>query len=298
MSAASLGVLCADIPGSARLFERLPEGEALYAQERCLKRIERVVAGFAGRLLRSSGNELVASFENGEVACQAAVDMQQRVEDLPPVSGVKLSIRVGVHCGVLAPAGAAPAGDGFVGAARLLGMAKAGQIFVSAEAANALPVAMRQGTRATDRQMSEAGAGGAIYELPWQEAGELTVLRQQLGEVRASTTQMGSPKLCVRHSGKAFLLDGKNEGLSFGRDGACDVVIQDKRASRSHARILRRRDRYVLVDESTNGTYVAFEGEPEMFVRHSEVVLGNKGLLAFGHSATGGDAEVAEFEYL
>jgi adenylate cyclase len=32
-------------------------------------------------------------------ACQAAIAMQRRVADLPPVSGVQLAIRVGFHHG-------------------------------------------------------------------------------------------------------------------------------------------------------------------------------------------------------
>ena len=75
MSAATMSVLCADISGSARLFERLPEGEVFYALERCLKRMERVVGVFSGKVIQSSKSELVALFDKAEEACQAAIDM-------------------------------------------------------------------------------------------------------------------------------------------------------------------------------------------------------------------------------
>ncbi|HYO26771.1 MAG TPA: hypothetical protein VER68_00740, partial [Azonexus sp.] len=38
-------VLFADVSGSARLFERLGDTEAAYAVERCVKRMERSIAG-------------------------------------------------------------------------------------------------------------------------------------------------------------------------------------------------------------------------------------------------------------
>ena len=38
-------VLFADVSGSARLFERLGDTEASYAVERCVKRMERSIAG-------------------------------------------------------------------------------------------------------------------------------------------------------------------------------------------------------------------------------------------------------------
>lgn len=48
--------------------------------------------------------------------------------------------------------------------------------------------------------------------------------------------------------------------LSIGRGGDCDVLINDKTVSRHHARIKREGDRWVLYDESKNGTHVNGQG--------------------------------------
>jgi predicted component of type VI protein secretion system len=66
---------------------------------------------------------------------------------------------------------------------------------------------------------------------------------------------------------------------------ACDVVISDPRASRTHAKIERRRDRFVLVDMSSNGTFVTFQGEAEFVLKREEVILRGSGQVAFGHAA-------------
>ncbi|MGA9960704.1 MAG: adenylate/guanylate cyclase domain-containing protein, partial [Azonexus sp.] len=94
-------VLFADVSGSARLFERLGDTEAAYAVERCVKRMERSIAGQGGRTVNVSGGELLAAFESAEEACHAAVNMQLRVSKLPPVSGLKLTIRIGLHVGAV-----------------------------------------------------------------------------------------------------------------------------------------------------------------------------------------------------
>lgn len=96
-----LTVMFADVSGSTALFEKLGDREAMRAVERCLKRMNRSIDGYKGKTIQIVGDELLASFENAEEACQAAIDMQQRIADLPPVSGLKLTIRIGLHSGVV-----------------------------------------------------------------------------------------------------------------------------------------------------------------------------------------------------
>src|SRR5574343_361274 len=94
-----LTVLFADVSGSTALFERLGDREAMHAVERCLKRMKRSIDGYKGETVQIVGDELLAAFESAEAACQAAIDMQQRISDLPPVSGLRLTIRIGIQGG-------------------------------------------------------------------------------------------------------------------------------------------------------------------------------------------------------
>src|SRR3990172_237251 len=60
------------------------------------------------------------------------------------------------------------------------------------------------------------------------------------------------------------LTDGREYGMSgasmvFGRDASCDVVISDKNVSRRHCEIMVTPKGYVIVDSSTNGTFVNAE---------------------------------------
>jgi hypothetical protein len=48
-------------------------------------------------------------------------------------------------------------------------------------------------------------------------------------------------------------------------------------------RIERRRDKFVLIDQSSNGTYVTVEGEPEIHLRREELILRGRGHVCFGH---------------
>jgi pSer/pThr/pTyr-binding forkhead associated (FHA) protein len=83
--------------------------------------------------------------------------------------------------------------------------------------------------------------------------------------------------------------------LVLGRDAACDVVVPDRRASRQHARIEARRDKFALVDQSSNGTYVKGAGVDEIVLRREELILSGTGRIGLGHSPDAPDAVAVEF---
>jgi len=63
-----------------------------------------------------------------------------------------------------------------------------------------------------------------------------------------------------------------------------------------HARVERRRDKFFLIDQSTNGTFVNFAGEAEIVLRREEVMLRAQGRIAFGHSMAESAEETLDFE--
>jgi len=83
--------------------------------------------------------------------------------------------------------------------------------------------------------------------------------------------------------------------LVLGRDRDCDIVVAEKTASRKHARIERSGVQYVLIDESTNGTYVAIEGDREVLLRRDRILLRGRGVIGFG-TTTSAAAELLSFE--
>jgi predicted component of type VI protein secretion system len=62
-----------------------------------------------------------------------------------------------------------------------------------------------------------------------------------------------------------------------------------------HARIELRRDKFVLVDLSTNGTFVLFDGDKELFVRREELPLRTNGSFSCGETHSGSGAEIVRF---
>lgn len=288
----NLCVLFADVSGSTRLYEKLGDKEALRAVERCINRMSRTTEQHHGRVVKTIGDEVMATFDSAEAGFQAACEMQLRIDDLPPIHGVKLAIRIGFHFGSAIEENNDVFGDTVNTAARMAGFAKAGQIITNAETLEALPDLLRRSTREIDA-LSVKGKSEdmQICEVLWQESDELTMKSASLVAPQPSAVRM-----TVRHETLEWVLDVNNSLLALGRDPASDIVIADKRASRSHARIERRRDKFVLIDQSTNGTYVKIVGEAEFALKREEVILRGRGFVSFGHAHADGSNEVVEFE--
>lgn len=290
-------VMFADVSGSAGLFERLGDTEAMHAVERCLKRMKRSIDGYRGRTVQIVGDELLAVYETAEDACQAAIDMQQRIADLPPVSGLKLTIRIGLHAGTVVEDAGKLSGEVITNTARIAGIARRDQILCSSTLAAELP---ESGT-ITVRPMPELGSipehgeNLGLLHIHWTA--------HEIGGYSPScfgppTTHPPVERLCVRYHGKAFLLDGKTPVLSLGRDLGNKLIIEDRKASRQHARIEKRKEGYFLVDTSTNGCFVSLAGRQEVLIRRHEILLEGTGRICFGCSGNDPSADGAEFEHL
>jgi adenylate cyclase len=288
----SISVLFADICGSSRLYEKLGDAEALRAVERCLHRMERAAGAAKGHIVKTVGDELMVTFDSAEAAAQAAGEIQLRVDALPPVSGVSLAIRIGFHHGEVIEENNDVFGDTVNVASRLAGLAKAGQVLTTAETVALLPPELQERTRAIE-ELTVKGMDDAVdvFEVLWNRSDEELTMR-----FSAQTPAVKDTRLHLRQGDEELWLAASRPNASFGRDPNADLITRDSRASRSHGRIERRRDKYVLIDESTNGTYVKFQGEPELVLRREEVILRGRGTFAFGHSTEEeGDAPI-EFE--
>ncbi len=123
----------------------------------------------------------------------------------------------------------------------------------------------------------------------WEETEVLT----QLVSIAASGRV--EARLWLRVGDRTLDFPQNKTVLSLGRDAGCDLVVQEKAASRKHARIERSGVQYILIDESSNGTYVVIEGEREVLLRRDRIMLRGRGKIAFGTS-TGAASELLSFE--
>ena len=91
-------------------------------------------------------------------------------------------------------------------------------------------------------------------------------------------------------------LDASAPGaISLGREPSSDVPVIDREASRHHATIEVRGDKFVLLDHSSNGTFIASDGAVEIWLRREEMILPARGRIALGLSTAASHATRVEF---
>jgi adenylate cyclase len=93
--------------------------------------------------------------------------------------------------------------------------------------------------------------------------------------------QRRSP-LILSWQDQSVVLDGTGRELSLGSRTGSAMQITGPFTSRHHATIERRTHAYVLVDHSTNGTFVQTEDDRVTFVRRGEVRLWGEGWISLG----------------
>jgi class 3 adenylate cyclase len=283
-------VLFVDISGSTRLYEELGDAQALARVESCLRLLQRAADELQGRVIKSTGDGLMCAFTEADAALQAARTMQVRVLEQSALGGPALGIHVGCHYGTVMESAGDLYGDCVNVAARVAGLAKVGQIITTSEAVARLGAPTRERARLLDRVAVRGKREPVeIYEFVWQDSEELTTLGTRFAEERV-------PRLKLVFGERELWFDGTGGGsVTLGRDASCDIVIGDRKTSRQHAKIEKRRDKFVLADHSSNGTYVAIAGEPEVCLRREEAMLRSRGRVGLGHRTSDAEATVVEF---
>ena len=275
-------VLFADVSGSTQLYEAAGDAAAAQAIAQCIRAFSDATRLAGGQVVKEIGDEVMAIFPSPDAAAIAATRMHIAVEALPPVQGMRLGARIGFHTGPVVRRDNYLFGDTVTLAEGLAGQAAKGQVLTTEQTAALLSPALKSCTRVL---YSVALKGKAepvsLCELVWRQGPDITVTEL------ASPLDESAARLWLKHRGSDVT---REPPLRIGREKDCEVVVASDNASRQHCTIERRREKFVLRDHSTNGTYVTVDGEPEFMLHREEYILRGHGWLSFGEPrAKGGE---------
>jgi class 3 adenylate cyclase len=286
-----IAIVFADVSGSTSLYERLGDHDARIAIETVLTALRKSIAIHDGRVVKTIGDEIMAALPSADAAIQAACDMQIRVSAIPPVSGMKLAIRIGFHFGPAIEKEGDFFGDAVNVAARMAGLAKGRQIITSGSTVDALSPLLRKSTRDLDTMAIKGKQDEVrIAEVLWQDSEDVTTLAP-----RESRADMQEPTLTLTYGSASLKLGAARTKASLGRDVTNDLAVADKMASRVHATIEYRRGQFLLEDQSTNGTFVKVDGDAEVVLKRDKILLRGRGVICLGHSAAAPGSEAVVF---
>ena len=276
----NLAILFADITDSVHLYEALGDLAAKEVVNGVIQILQEEVIRFKGTPLRTLGDEVMASFREIGPAFGASEAMHQRVGLIgPPRTGMPpVAIHVGIHWGQVIADGGNLFGDAVNVAARMRSLAKAGQTLTTGQTIDALGPWPGVSTRHIAHTMVKGRYEQLdVHEVVWQEE-ELTRAMQ----VPPSLLSGERVELTLKAGQLEMRAGSARPVVSIGRGEQNDLVVPLDCVSRVHARIEFRRGKFILIDQSTNGTYVFSPVHNDVYLHLDELSLEGYGLIGLG----------------
>jgi len=289
------GILFGDIAGSSRLYEILGDTAAMAVVRKTILLLREITHNYNGTVVQTIGDEVMACFDDVNDMFDAAISMHSQVSKKDfGRNGTKICLRIGFHFGELVQSGPQFFGEVVNTAAHLARIAKAGQILTTAEAAERLSSPRCLLVRDLDYFAVKGRSGGLhAIEVMCENPGERTTLN--LG--RPIVPLGVSVRVRLSYHGEILICDG-SKSVTTGRDSVNDVVVFSPKASRRHAVLEPRGDKWVLIDRSANGTFVSFDPKRSLTVHCGELVLYESGLLGLGEDCSAAGRECVSFALL
>jgi class 3 adenylate cyclase len=284
-----VAILFADVVGSTQLYEQLGDILAREMVGRCLEIMRAATEENNCDVIKTMGDEIMATFPTADDAMNAAKRMQEKISldgSLAHENG-HVAIRIGCHFGPVVQEQRDIFGSAVHTANRMTSQAKANQIITTLATVQRLGAEWQSLARQIDVATVRGKADEVIlFEVLWQPE-EATSMLPAVGFGEKTGR---AKRLRLRCQGREVLVGDGRKTATLGRAEDNEVVVKGTLISRLHARVEISRGKVELVDESTNGTFVQTASGEELFVRRDSTELSGEGIIGLGRIAQPGSA--------
>ena len=284
-----VAILFADVVGSTQLYDKFGDTQASTTVALCLDIMKEATYQYNGTVIKTIGDEVMSTFETVDDAMGAAVAMQSRItEQSKKEGGIPVSIRIGCHYGPVVQEQNDIFGAAVHTANRMTSQAKSRQIVLSGFSVEQMSPELQGQARQIDLATVRGRIDEvALYELVWQPDEATSMLPTIEWESKA--THKGS-KLLLNFRDSSVEVTEHHKSINMGRAEDNELVIKGNLISRIHAKIEMRRGKFILIDQSTNGTFVQNVLGNEKFVRRDSTELGSEGTIGLGRAEAPGSS--------
>ncbi|MDP1996332.1 MAG: adenylate/guanylate cyclase domain-containing protein, partial [Gallionella sp.] len=259
----------------------------------CVATMTGEISAYHGVLIKTIGDEIMCTFPSAEAALHAACAMQRTVESGEYEGKHPMHIRIGFNYGEVICESGDVFGDTVNVAARVAAITRASQIMTTQAAVSALPPDLREKTR----QVMRAEFKGK------QEQLDISIVIWEMDDMLS--TRVGTPafrksmdsidEMTLRYREQSLKINKERRSIVLGRGDTCDIIVQNGFASRQHVRIELRFGKFVLADQSTNGTYIRFSDGNVVRLAREEMILRGSGSISLGQPYSENPADLVEF---
>jgi len=241
--------------------------------------------------ISTSGNS-----KNVILAMEAAKKMHMSLDELTlnnKTDVTPVNIYVGFHYGQAVIEGNDVFGEASNIAARMVALAQQRQTLTTEETAKLLSPELKSSTRFMDKTTIKGRTGETkIFECIWEQHDVTVMMDTSAG----TTLPKVNAYLKLQFQDRIIEVDESRPVLTLGRQKHNDLIFKGERVSRSHARIEHRKGRFVIIDKSSNGTYIIFEGKKKIHLKREEAQLVGKGVIFLGKKPDDDVSEAIHFE--
>lgn len=274
-------VLFADISGSSALYKTKGNSQAKSTISRLLNEVQRLTESHKGRVIKTIGDEVMASFSSGQDCIDTAIAIQHSF--ISSYTQHHLLVSIGISYGDVLVDKGDLFGETVNDAAYLTKLAKGSQILFCEAMLSELTAIQKSKSREFDWvKLKGAKESSPIFRYYWQEDNELHNETQFLSTdlvLEEITKQI----LTIKYGGQEVVIDPNMTPFMIGRDvSSCQLVLDETQVSREHCHISYSRGKFVLVDHSTNGCYLKPVNGLEFYLRREEFPLLESSCLSLG----------------
>ncbi|MDE2306096.1 MAG: adenylate/guanylate cyclase domain-containing protein [Gammaproteobacteria bacterium] len=289
-----VAILFADVVGSTKLYEQLGDVRARDMVGICIDVMRGATEHNQGTVIKTMGDEVMATFPTADSALDAASQMQKEISAHPSlkVGEHAVAIRIGCNFGPVVTENRDIFGSAVHTANRMTSQAKAGQIMTTSTMVEHLSGEWRASVRQIDiATLKGRSSEVALFEVLWQPE-DVTSMVPAI----AARDRSGRPmRLRLRYQGQEIFVDDGHANVSIGRAEDNDLVVKGNLISRLHARVEISRNKFILVDQSTNGTFVVGKDGEEAFVRRDSMQIRGEGLIGLGKAPDSNSSQVIRY---
>jgi class 3 adenylate cyclase len=277
-----LAIVFADVVGSTHIYDVMGDLRAREMVSTCIEVMRAATEQHNGTVIKTMGDEVMATFPTADEALNASAQMQRQIVSHAElqVDGQPVALRIGCHFGPVVLESRDVFGATVHTANRMTSQAKGGQIVTTAATCEHLSPEWRASVRQIDIAMIKGqGNEVTLFEVLWQTEDVTSML-----PAIALSGRYGHKlqRLRLRLLDQEVVLDAARPQITIGRADENDIIIRGNLISRVHARIELNRNKIVLIDQSTNGTFVQFDDGEEAFVRRDSLQIKGDGLIGLG----------------
>jgi len=293
-----VAILFADVVGSTKLYELLGDARAREMVGICIDVMRAATEKNNGTVIKTMGDEVMSTFPTADDALNAAAQMQKHISVHPQlkVDEQTVAIRIGCNFGPVVLENRDVFGSAVHTANRMTSQAKAGQIMTTATTVERLSGEWRASVRQIDiATLKGRSSEVALFEVLWQTDDVTSMVPAIAITSREREKANKSHRLRLRYQGQEVLVNDGRANITIGRAEENDLVVKGSLISRLHARVEINRNKFMLIDQSTNGTFVLGKDGEESFVRRDSMQIRGEGLIGLGKAPDSNSSQVIRY---